>query len=236
MAIKYDVVLNPGHGGSDPGAVVRSTKEKDITLVVGKSCRDELKRHGLKVLMTREKDESEGAAEIIRECNNSGAKVAVSFHLNVDAKASTIDDGAGDGFEVYYWETSSEGKKLAACMEKRAKALGQNSRGCKTANLFFTRETTMPAVLCELWFMDNKKDRAVGDTLAKQKAWGVEMAKGILDYLGIKWKEPKKEPVKVTSKAVYKVQVGAFSKKANAEKLKAELQKKGYSAKIVVSK
>lgn len=225
MAKKYDVVGNPGHGGKDAGAVVRNDKEKDKVLVIAKAFETELERHDVSVLLTRTKDEYESSTEIIKECNNSGAKVAVSFHLNVDADPKTLDDGAGNGFEVFYWETSTEGKELAKCMEKQAKALGQNSRGLKTADLFFTRETTMPAVLVEMWFMDNKKDRAIGDTDAELKAWGVAMAKGVLDYLGKEWK-PK-------SKTVYRVQVGAYAKKENAEKMQKKLKAKGFDATIV---
>lgn len=221
----YDTATNAGHGGKDPGAVVGSVKEKNKTLKVAKAVDRELERHGLKNFMTRDTDETETASEIIREVNTSGAKVAVSLHLNVDADPKTMNNGKGDGGEVYYWKTSKEGKKLAQCIEKRYKELGQNSRGCKTAELFFTRETDMPAVLVEMWFMDNAKDRKIGDTDAELDAWGVAIAKGILDYLGIKWKEPKKTR--------YRVQVGIYANKDNAEKMQKKLKNKGFDATII---
>jgi N-acetylmuramoyl-L-alanine amidase len=221
----YDTAVNAGHGGNDPGAVVKGVKEKTKTLKVAKVVDRELERHGLKNFMTRDTDETETASEIITEVNGSGAKLAVSLHLNVDASHATVDNGAGDGGEVYYWKTSTKGKKLAQCIEKRYKELGQNSRGCKTADLFFTRDTDMPAVLVEMWFMDNAEDRKIGNTDEKLEAWGIAIAKGILDYLGIKWKEPKKTR--------YRVQVGIYAKKENAENMKKKLKNKGFDATII---
>ena len=88
----------------------------------------------------------------------------------------------------YYYPTSKAGKKLAELCEKHVKAIGQNSRGVKTKNLAFVRDTKMVAVLCECAFVDNNKDNDIIDTVAEQKKFGVAYAKAILEYLGIKYK------------------------------------------------
>ena len=173
------VFLSAGHGGSDPGAVAYGLKEKTINLNIMLACRDELKRHGVTVVCSRTKDENDPVGEEVREANKSGADVAASFHSN---------GGKGDGSESYYYPTSKAGKKLAELCEKHVKAIGQNSRGVKTKNLAFVRDTKMVAVLCECAFVDNNKDNDIIDTVAEQKKFGVAYAKAILEYLGIKYK------------------------------------------------
>lgn len=172
------VFLSAGHGGSDPGAVAYGLKEKNINLQILLACKNELERHGVKVYTSRTKDENDPVGEEVREANKSGADVAASFHTNA---------GKGDGSESYYYPTSKDGKKLAELCEKHVKAIGQNSRGVKTKNLAFIRDTKMVAVLCECAFVDNNKDNDIIDTVAEQKAFGVAYAKAILEYLGIKF-------------------------------------------------
>lgn len=217
------VFLSAGHGGSDPGACGNGLKEKDINLQIMLACQAELVRHGVTVVCSRTTDEYDPVQQEVKEANASGADIAVSFHTNA---------GGGDGSESFYWATSAKGKKLAQLCEKHTKAIGQNSRGVKTNNLMFTRETTMPAVLCECAFIDTKKDIVIVDTVAEQKKFGVAYAKAILEYFGIAYKA---QAVKETASGkLYRVQVGAYKDKANAEKLAAELKAKGYSAIIKV--
>lgn len=174
-----DVFLSAGHGGSDPGATAYGLKEKDINLNIMLACRDELKRHGVSVTCSRTKDENDPVTDEVKEANRSGAKVAVSFHTNA---------GKGDGSESYYFKGSSDGKKLAELCEKYTKQIGQNSRGAKaTTSLWFIRGTKMTAVLCECAFIDHNTDNNIIDTVAKQKKFGVQYAKAILEYLGIKY-------------------------------------------------
>ena len=215
------VFLSAGHGGTDPGAVGNGLKEKNINLQIMLACQAELVRHGVTVVCSRTTDANDPVQDEVREANASGADIAVSFHTNA---------GGGDGSESFYYKTSAKGKKLAELCEKHVKAIGQNSRGVKTNNLMFTRATNMPAVLCECAFVDNKKDIAIIDTVAEQKAFGVAYAKAILEYLGIAYKAAavSTTPAAASGK-LYRVQVGAYKDKANAEKLAAELAAKGYS-------
>ena len=216
------VFLSAGHGGSNPGAVAFGLKEKDVNLETLLACKAELERHGVEVIASRVVDENDDVYEEVREANASGAEIAVSFHANA---------GGGDGFEVFYYVGSSKGEKLAKLTEKYVKELGQNSRGVKSGNhLYFVRKTDIPAVLVESFFMDNEKDKAIGDTIEEQKKFGVAYAKAILEYLGITY-NTKSETAKKDK--IYRVQVGAFKVKANAEKLQAELKAKGYSTIIV---
>ena len=219
------VFLSAGHGGNDPGAVAFGLKEKDINLQTLLACRAELERHGVKVVASRLTDENDPVAQEVKEANASGADLAVSFHANA---------GGGDGFEAFYYSSNAKSKRLAQLGEKYVKQLGQNSRGIKTGNhLYFVKNTKMPAVLFESFFVDNDKDNAIGDLVSEQKAFGVAYAKAILEFLGITYKTSTKEVA--SSDKVYRVyrQVGAFKNKENAEKSLAELKAKGYIGIIV---
>ena len=179
------VFLSAGHGGSDPGACAYGLKEKDINLNILKACRDELKRHGVTVVCSREKDENDPVGQEVKEANASKADLAASFHINA---------GKGDGFEVFCNPMNEEGVKLAKLGEKYIKELGQNSRGIKNGmHLCFIKNTNMKAVLFESFFIDNDIDNNIGDTSAEQKKFGVAYAKAILEYFGIKYKEETKK-------------------------------------------
>lgn len=76
------VFIGVGHGGTDPGAVGNGLKEKDINLSIALSCRNELERHGVSVLLSREKDEDETLSSKISECNAFGPDLALDIHNN----------------------------------------------------------------------------------------------------------------------------------------------------------
>ena len=186
------VFLSAGHGGSDPGAVAGGLAEKNINLQTLLACKAELELHGVEVIASRLTDEYDPVGQEVKEANASGANLAVSFHANA---------GSGDGFEAFYWNGDSKGKRLAELCEKQIKAIGQNSRGIKSGNhLYFIKNTNMTAVLVESFFVDNIYDRKIGDEVTEQQAFGRAYAKAILEYLGIDTKvetKPSANPVKV---------------------------------------
>lgn len=176
------VFLSAGHGGTDPGAVGNSLHEKNINLQILLACKDELERHGVKVVCSRVVDENDPVGDEVREANASGADIAVSFHTNA---------GRGDGSETYYYGSDPNGKRLAQLCEKYTQEIGQNSRGVKNGSgLWFVKATKMTAVLCECAFIDNGTDVQIIDALAEQKAFGVAYAKAILEYLGVNYNAP----------------------------------------------
>lgn len=214
------VFIGVGHGGNDPGAI-GVVKEKVVNLEIALSCRDYLVKNGVEVKMSREKDENDPLTEEIKECNNYKPDLCIDIHNNA---------GGGDGFEVYYHYLGGKSKELAQNIEKEIIAIGQNSRGCKIKlnstgvdYYGFIRQTNAPAVIVEGFFVDNHEDAKIGDNIEKQRKLGMAYAKGILNTLGI---TPKQETN--NSDKIYRVQVGAFKDKTNAENLKHDLIKKGY--------
>lgn len=214
------VFLSAGHGGSDPGAVANSLYEKTVNLNTLLACKDVLESHDIDVVCSRTTDAYDPVQDEVREANDSGADIAVSFHANA---------GGGDGFEVFYYSGSSIGKTLAGLCEKHVMQLGQNSRGLKSGDhLYFIKNTNMPSVLVESFFVDNIKDKAIGDTQQEQNAFGVAYAKAILEYFGIAYKNES-----TPNSVLYKVQCGAFKNKDNAKSLQDKLTAAGYATVIV---
>lgn len=225
------VFIGVGHGGSDPGAVANGFKEKDLNLSIALACKAELERHGVNVLMSRTKDENENLSEKTRECNDFNPDLALDIHNNA---------GGGDGAEVYHHYAGGTGKVLALNILDAVKEIGQNSRGAKIkqnssgADYYaFIRNTKAPAVIVECAFLDHKNDIQIIDTAAEQKQMGVAVARGILKTLGIAYKA-QEAPEKVeTAGKLWRVQVGAYSQKANAEAMLKKLKSAGYDAFIV---
>lgn len=211
------VFLSAGHGGSDPGAVAYGMKEKNINLDIMLACNEVLVKHGIVTVLSRTKDENDGVKDEVKEANASGADLAVSFHTNA---------GGGDGSESLYHSSSNKGKRLAELLEKHTKAIGQNSRGIKPRNdLWFLRGTNMTAVLCECAFIDNDADNNIIDTASERKAFGVAYAKAILEYFGISYKNS--ESV-TKNDGLYRVQLGAYNQKENAEQLLNKVHSAGF--------
>lgn len=216
------VFLSAGHGGSDPGAVACGLKEKDINLNTLLACNEVLVRHGVSTSLSRTTDENDPWREEAREANASGAVLAVSFHANA---------GGGDGFEGLYYPGDANGKRLVQLAEKYVGELGQNSRGAKPrGELGFLNSTTMTAVIMESFFLDHEKDNDIGDTVAEQRAFGVAYAKAILEYLGIAYQEPVQN---TPSGKLYRVQVGAYSVKENAENMLQKVKAAGFTTAFI---
>lgn len=219
------VFIGVGHGGPDPGAVAGTFRESDANLYISYGLGEELSKYGIEWKASRNTDEEDRLAEEISECNSYAPDLAIEIHNNA---------GGGVGFEVYYQTNGyrSQSIKLAQCVEKRVKESGQKSRGLKTkitlgnTDYFgWLRECKCPAILTEGFFVDNAEDRSKYDTEEELRALGRVYAHGILDYFGVKWEA--QEPV------LYRVQVGAFADRNNAEKYKEQITDMGYPAYIV---
>ena len=194
-----------------------------MNLSIALACRDMLERHGVSVKMSRTKDENDPVGEEVKECNDYTPSLAVSIHNNA---------GKGDGAEVFYHHGGGKGKTLAENILAEIVKVGQNSRGIKTrvnsqGNDFyaFIRNTTCPSVIVEACFIDNASDLQILATESQRKSMGEAIAKGVLSTLGIEIQSEKA--------TLYRVQVGAYSVKANAEVMEKKLKALGIDAFIV---
>lgn len=223
------VYLDAGHGGTENanGSPDGSYKEHEFTLDMAKRIRAHLERCGVSVGMTRTEDVTVPLTERAAMANRAGADIFVSIHSNASGSAWSN----ASGWCVYTYAEGGERDKLATKIMEAVRASGEIgifSQGLYHNSFTVLAKTNMPACLVEHAFHTNKEDVEK----LKSESWRASIseveAKAICEYLGVAWIE-KEQEVPDTTGSVYRVQVGAFKDKANAEKLEAELKGKGYS-------
>lgn len=152
------------------------------------------------------------------------------FYLSIHHNAG-IDGGNGGGIMAYSYPGSAKGKEWRDALYdeliKKTGLKGNRSSPKQTANFYVLVHSAMPAALLELGYMDSKTDVPVILT----ESYADKCANAIVNVLVKRGGLTKKATE--TSGTLYKVQVGAFSKKANAEALRNKLNTNGYQAYIV---
>lgn len=177
---KKIVVIDPGHGGSDPGTISFTKKhEKHFALALGLKVQALLEKEpDIELIMTRETDIYPTRPERVKLANDLNADVFVSIHGNSVTAAPQIS-----GTETYYYQRESS-KALATLIHKKLiNALGFNDRGVKNGNYQVIRETTMPAVLLEIGFLSNQieEEAMMSETNLNKSAQAI--VDGIKEYL-----------------------------------------------------
>ncbi len=186
------VVIDAGHGGFDSGKVgLKGVLEKDINLAIALKLRTLLEQEGITVIMTRETDDGlydEGEAnkkqqDMKRRCsliNEAKPRAAVSIHQNSFTQESV------KGPQVFYYETSVEGKRLAEILQNTLNELLEISRPREMkANdtYYLLRKTEVPTVIVECGFLSNQEEAALLSTEEYQNRTAEAICKGILAYL-----------------------------------------------------
>lgn len=176
---KYTVVVDAGHGGSDPGASsINSKPEKDFTLPVANKVYKLLQQEpSIRTLMTRTDDTYPTLDERVELANSTNADLFLSIHGNSFKPTLT-------GTETYYTRTDSI--PFANVMHKwLVQATGFDDRGVREANYKVTRETTMPAVLMEVGYLSNAGDEAQMYSEPFQDRVAAAIVNGIKEQLRI---------------------------------------------------
>lgn len=171
------IVIDPGHGGKDPGTVGSKGTEEAVVLQTSLKLKNELERMGYTVYMTRTTNEYVNLYDRPAIANSMNATVFVSVHAN-GFKSSAVK-----GIEVYYGD--AEDKKLADLMQKELiAATGAVNRGAKAQPKYVViKESKMPTVLAELGFMSNPEEERNLMSDAYQEKLAKAMAQAILKYL-----------------------------------------------------
>ncbi len=175
------IVVDPGHGGADPGAIGYSgLQEKVVTLAVGKNLEALLTEAGAKVIMTRTGDQSVSNTKRVEMANKAEVDVYVSIHAN----AFTSPDS--NGTETHYCEKNenSEASKFLAHQLQRelVSALGLRDRGVKKNSFFVLTNTEMPAALVELAFLTNPEEEELLRDAKTHKKSADALFKGLEAY------------------------------------------------------
>ena len=205
------IYINPGHSNTDPGAV-GFERERDLNVKVSAFMEAYLLEH-FQVEVRKNPGTMGGLYDICKDANDWGADLFVSNHFNA---------GGGDGYEALVY--SENRRSLGEIFEKYVLAAGQNSRGVKLRpGLVVLRDTNMPAVLNEGAFVDNRQDIADWNEDGELKKLATAYAEAAAEYLQLPRLETR----------LYRVQVGAYRVKENAEAMAQKLKAAGYDAIIV---
>lgn len=172
------IVIDPGHGGKDPGAVGPSgIKEANVNLQVALKVAEKLRKAGVEVKLTRTGDVFVDLQPRCDIANSFNADYFVSIHCN---SAGTPE---ARGTETYCYKLGSKGEVLAKAIQAELIAVtGRADRGVKTANYYVLKRTNMPAVLIELAFLSNPEEERLLASVDYQEKCASAIAKGI-DYI-----------------------------------------------------
>ena len=178
---KYSVVIDPGHGGPDPGAIgIGGMREADVVLEVSKIVKKLLSERGVNAILTRKSEVNLDLYPRVSFANNTNADIFVSIHANASrGKRRDIN-----GLETFYFR-GWRGRLLAKRIQKQILRVspGSPDRGVKQGRFYVIKNTRMPAVLVEIGFLTGRLDARRLEKITHRKRLAYAIAKGILEYL-----------------------------------------------------
>ena len=192
------IVIDPGHGGRDPGKVgVNHSLEKDINLSIAFLLKDLLEEDGNTVIMTREgdvglyseSDSNKKRADLNKRVDiihSSGADLAISIHQN------SFTQDYVRGAQVFYYAKSEQGKRLAELIQEQIKVTlgdGNHRKAKANTNYYMLTKTECPLVIVECGYLSNPTEAALlmDEEYQEKLAIGIQSALYLfLDEGGLK--------------------------------------------------
>ncbi len=181
------IVLDPGHGGSAPGAIspIDKTKEKDLTLSITKKLNDLLKENGYDTLMTREEDANPSLTDRSDLANSNNATIFISIHINSIENKESVK-----GIETLYYPNDGQyaygrdNKSFASIVQKELikETKAVDRKIVSRPNLAVLKNTKMPAVLIECGFLTNNEELELMKSSEYQEKLAGAVYNGIKEY------------------------------------------------------
>ncbi len=174
------VVIDPGHGGRDPGAVgIGGLREKDINITVARRMQRSLQEKGINAVLTRSDDREIDLDPRVDFAERANADVFVSIHSN----AISLSRPDVNGLETYYY---SSGFRLAQTIHNSVlQRTSLRDRGVRRARFYVLVNTSMPAVLVETGFVTGREDAARFRDPAAVNEIADGITAGVLQYLNV---------------------------------------------------
>lgn len=171
------IMIDPGHGGRDPGAVGNGLQEKEINLFISRRLQRTLEQRGYRVALTRNRDAEVDLQPRVDIAERANATIFVSIHAN----AISLSRPEVNGLETYYF---SSGRNLARAIHSSVlRSTDLRDRGVRQARFYVLRNTSMPAVLVETGFITGREDSNRFRSNAAREQIADAIAQGIIDYL-----------------------------------------------------
>lgn len=212
---EYKIMLDAGHGGTDPGAVYAGRQEKDDTLRLTMAVGKILAENGIDVVYTRTTDVYQTPFEKAQLANGSGANFFISFHRNSSPVANQYN-----GVEILLYNKAGIKYEMAQNILGAMGEVGFREIGIQERpGLVVLRRTRMPALLLEIGFINSDVDNQLFDEKFDEIAQGI--ANAILGTLAEN---------EIEGPVYYRVQTGIFRNKENADRMLYQLMDSGYPA------
>jgi N-acetylmuramoyl-L-alanine amidase len=171
------VVLDPGHGGSDPGAQREGIQEKEITLAIVNILKKFLEDRGIKVLLTRSDDNFVSLEDRVKIANTIEPDLFLSVHIN-----ALQNDPDVHGVETYY--KTPQSRELAESIhDSLVGYLGIPDRLVRKARFYVINHTDVPAVLAEVGFISSQEERQRLISSDYQDRVATALEHGVILYL-----------------------------------------------------
>lgn len=171
------IVLDPGHGGSDSGALsTTGQEEKNYTLIFAKLVAKKLRSKGAKVIMTRDTDKTVSLYQRPQLAASSSANAFISFHFDSSDEINTAS-----GFTCYYYH-SGDSKLLAQSVNQKMANLPLTNRGTEFGNYLVIRNNAVPAILIEGGYINTDKDFKKIQSPSYQEKYADDVVSGLQTY------------------------------------------------------
>lgn len=170
------VVIDPGHGGKDYGAIRAGINEKDITLDVSKLVAAMLRAKGYKVYMSHDTDKFVPLQGIVDIAEEVKPDLFVSIHVN------SSNGTEATGIETHYYHEYSIGLAKSVHNALMAQVTTTKDRGLFKSRFYVINHTTMPAILVEIGFISNDNERAELVSEKRKQATARGITNGIINY------------------------------------------------------
>ena len=170
------VILDPGHGGDDPGAFSDSgTPEKILTLQTARAAAELLREAGAKVYLTRNEDRRSNLRDVVEFANKTEADIFISIHYN-----STYSRQIS-GTESYYFNPVS--RRFAEKMhEAVVRGIKRKDRGLHRTRFYAVNHTNMPSVLLEPVYLSNPEENDLAKDASFREGFARSIVKGVKSY------------------------------------------------------
>ncbi len=186
------IVIDPGHGGRDPGKVgVSGTMEKDINLAIALRLKNLLEQNDINIIMTRtedvglysETDSNKKRTDLnkrVEIINSSNAVLAISIHQNSFSQSNV------KGAQVFYHSQSEQGRNLAITIQEQLKETikdGNHRRAKSNTSYYMLKHTTSPLVIVECGYLSNYTEEKllIDEDYQEKISWAIHL--GIMKYL-----------------------------------------------------
>ncbi|GAK47453.1 N-acetylmuramoyl-L-alanine amidase [Secundilactobacillus oryzae JCM 18671] len=171
------IVLDPGHGGHDSGALSQSNlQEKTYTLQQAQQVKKALQQYGVHVLMTRDDDDSVSLGDRAELATDKHADAFISFHYDSSPVANQAT-----GFTTYFYHSDTS-KALAESINSHLTGLPLTNRGVDFGNFLVIRDNLRPAVLLEMGYINTTKDFKQIRSTTYQKQVAQKIVTGLKAY------------------------------------------------------